>query len=92
MDANQYQQAALVTAIQEFNPIPVEFNPLLLAALGAAGETGEFADRVKKIIFHRENPQEALKEELPTLKMELGDALWYINFAANALGLTLSEV
>lgn len=61
-------------------------NRLANFALGIAGEAGEVADYVKKVIFHghildREN-----------LCKELGDTLWYVAVLANEAGLTLEEV
>lgn len=56
------------------------------AALGLAGEAGEFADLVKKAIYHEAGPP------LDKMLKELGDVLWYAAFAANALGMSLERV
>ncbi len=59
---------------------------LQLASLGLTGEAGEFADLIKKHVYH-EHPldkQEALSE--------LGDVLWYIGLASETLGFTLEDV
>lgn len=55
-------------------------------ALGLAGEAGEYADLVKKAVFHGHelDRDKALKE--------LGDALWYIARAAHQHGSTLADV
>lgn len=82
MTLNEYQNAAQRTARPDW---PVE-KRLTMAALGAAGESGEFADMVKKFIFHAHD----LDREKAML--ELGDQLWYITEAAAALGYTLEEV
>jgi NTP pyrophosphatase (non-canonical NTP hydrolase) len=54
-------------------------------ALGLCGESGEFAEKIKKAIrdgtFDRES---ALKE--------LGDVLWYLSACARDLGSSLDEV
>lgn len=81
MDLNEYQQLALRTA-RDLTPD----DRLLNAALGLAGEAGEFADSVKKIRFHGH----ALDQS--ELIKEVGDLLWYAALAANALGVPLSEV
>lgn len=49
---------------------------LVLGALGLAGEAGEFADMVKKHIFHGHpfDINKAIKE--------VGDVQWYTNYAA----------
>jgi NTP pyrophosphatase (non-canonical NTP hydrolase) len=59
---------------------------LELAALGLTGEAGEFADLLKKHVFH-EHPLD--KEKAIS---ELGDVLWYICLAAETLGHTLEDV
>lgn len=58
----------------------------LTAATGLAGEAGEFADLVKKAIFHESG------FDVAKLAKELGDILWYAAFAATALGVTLQDV
>ena len=59
---------------------------LMVAALGLAGEAGEFANMVKKLIAHGH----AITDE--TLADELGDVLWYVAEAATARGLNLGEI
>jgi NTP pyrophosphatase (non-canonical NTP hydrolase) len=59
---------------------------LIIAALGLAGEAGEFANMVKKLTAHgHEIPLEDLSEEL-------GDVLWYVAEAASACGLELDDI
>lgn len=66
---------------------------LLLAALGAAGEAGEVADLVKKVLFHRKDPGGKLSDELREKALdELGDVLFYVALGAEALGRTLQHV
>jgi NTP pyrophosphatase (non-canonical NTP hydrolase) len=81
MNLDQYQHLALRTARELSSE-----DRLLNAALGLAGEAGEFADSVKKIRFHGH----ALNHD--DLLKELGDLLWYTALAANALGVPLSEI
>lgn len=59
---------------------------LIIAALGLAGESGEFANMVKKLTAHGH------KIDSDTLADELGDVLWYIAEAATACGLSLSDL
>jgi len=59
---------------------------LLQAALGLAGEAGEFVDRVKKHIIHGH----ALDRS--KLREECGDIMWYVADAAKALDALLSDV
>jgi NTP pyrophosphatase (non-canonical NTP hydrolase) len=59
---------------------------LVIAALGLAGEAGEFANLVKKLTAHGHPiPPAALADEL-------GDVLWYLAEAASACGLDLSQI
>ena len=58
----------------------------IIAALGLAGEAGEFANMIKKLTAHGH----AISKE--TLAEELGDVLWYVAEAATACGLTLDEI
>ena len=59
---------------------------LVTAGLGLSGESGEFADHVKKEVFHNKpiNKDVAIKE--------LGDVFWYLAFASRAIGSNLQEV
>ena len=59
---------------------------LIVAALGLAGEAGEFANLVKKMTAHG-HPFDP-----DSLKDELGDVLWYLAEAATATGLNLGEI
>ena len=58
----------------------------IIAALGLAGEAGEFANIIKKKTAHG---HDIGKTELAD---ELGDVLWYLAEAATACGLTLDEI
>jgi NTP pyrophosphatase (non-canonical NTP hydrolase) len=55
-------------------------------ALGVAGEAGEFANKVKKGVYHQHGLTAG------ELGEELGDVLWYVARAAASLGLSLSSV
>ena len=59
---------------------------LNIAALGLAGEAGEFVDLIKKHLFHSHplDRNKAIKE--------LGDVRWYLELAAFAVGVTMEEV
>lgn len=59
---------------------------LINAALGLAGESGEVADILKKCNFQGH----ALDKD--KLIEELGDILWYVALAAQALGTDVSEI
>jgi len=58
-------------------------------ALGLVGEAGEFAERVKKVVYHG---HELTVGEMDKMRAELGDVLWYLDRAAAKLGLGLEAV
>lgn len=59
---------------------------VIIAALGLAGEAGEFANMVKKMTAHgHEIAPEMLADEL-------GDILWYAAEAASAIGFSLGDI
>jgi len=62
---------------------------LLTAALGLSGETGEFNDHVKKLIFHN---KELTEERRDAMIKELGDVMWYVMQACIALDVDLYKV
>jgi len=82
MKFEEYQKRATATAIY-----PAKFS-VLYPALGLAGEAGEVADKVKKIV--RDNKQ--LVDEREELAKELGDVLWYINAMARDIGYSLEVI
>ena len=59
---------------------------LIHAALGVTGESGEFADAVKRVAIYEGVPDRANMVE------ELGDLLWYIAYACEVLGEPLEIV
>lgn len=54
----------------------------MTAGTGLAGESGEFNELVKKIVFHGKPYNE---ENIVLLKKELGDVIWYWTQACLAL-------
>lgn len=61
-------------------------NRLIIAALGLAGEAGEFANMVKKLTAHGHDISPDI------LADELGDVLRYVAEAASACGLNLDNI
>lgn len=78
---NEYQRRAAYTAIYP-NDLGLPYT-----ALGLAGEAGEFANKVKKIIRDGETPIDWL-----ALADELGDVLWYVAMAGEEMGYSLEEI
>ena len=79
MNMNDYQRQAATTAIY---PASVQ---ILYPTLGLAGEAGEVANKVKKIIRDGKLDKEAIGSEI-------GDCLWYIAAICKDLGLKMEDV
>ena len=84
MTLNEYQEGARRTAIYPNS------QRIIYPTLGLTGESGEVADKVKKVI--RDNDQEFTAERRREIALELGDVLWYAASLAHDLGYTLDEV
>lgn len=89
MNFQGYQKAAWSTFKLEHSPIKT-----IYLALGIAGEAGEVADKVKKLIRDVGNGSmpEISEEKREDIKKELGDVLWYIACLAKSLDLSLESV
>ena len=62
-------------------------------ALGLAGEAGEVANKIKKIMRDRKGDVNNLSGEIKDdIASELGDCLWYISALATDLGIGLDGV
>ncbi len=81
---DEYQENAINTRIY-----PQEM-AIPYCALGLTGESGEIAEKVKKII--RDDGGVVSEEKRKDLIKELGDVLWYLTDMADQLGATLQEV
>lgn len=79
VDFDEYQQAALTTAIY-----PNQGGNLVYPALGLAGESGEICEKIGNGLV-TDNDRKALAKEL-------GDVLWYVAITANELGVSMSKV
>lgn len=84
MRLNDYQQAALETAIYPAEQV------IIYPSLGLTGEAGEVADKVKKVL--RDNGGEFTPERRIAIGAELGDVLWYVATLARDLGFTLEDI
>lgn len=83
-DFDTYQAAARSTAIypgQDSNA------GLIYAALGLAGEAGEVANKVKKLL--RDGVTTYSQDDLIS---EAGDTLWYLATLCSELGVSLADV
>ena len=85
MDFRDYQKLSRKTAIY-----PQKGKNFIYPTLGLAGEAGEVAEKIKKVL--RDNQgiiDQPRKEEIAK---ELGDVLWYLAQIATELDLSLEEV
>jgi NTP pyrophosphatase (non-canonical NTP hydrolase) len=83
-DFNSYQRSASKTAIY-----PDEHR-ILYPALGLAGEAGEVANKVKKLV--RDGPDNRPDDWREQIASEIGDVLWYCAALATDLNLTLGMI
>jgi len=82
MDFKTYQKLANGTAI--YNS---KFS-ILYPTLGLAGEAGEVAEKIKKII--RDDKQ--IIDEKEDIAKELGDVLWYVAAIGRDIGYSLEVI
>ena len=83
-DFNSYQRSATKTAVY-----PPE-HKILYPALGLAGEAGEVANKVKKVMRDGvENQPDNWKEQIAS---EIGDVLWYCAALATDLNMQLGMI
>jgi len=82
MQANEYRILAMRTAPEGMTKSEMLTN----AALGLTGESGEFADLIKKYLYQG--------HELDSIHLakELGDILWYIAMAATAIEIDMESI
>lgn len=85
MTFKEYQVNSQKTALY-----PNKGNNFIYPTLGLSGETGEVAEKVKKIIRDKNGIVEEIDRE--EIKKELGDVLWYMSQIASELGLDLDAV
>ena len=85
MHLSDYQRESRATA-----RYPDLGSNLIYPTLGLAGEAGEVAEKVKKLIRDRNGlVDDSFKHDLA---LELGDVLWYVAQLATELGITLEDV
>ncbi|GLV48246.1 hypothetical protein TJA_14020 [Thermus sp. LT1-2-5] len=84
MTFDTYQEEAKKTALYP------EAYRLLYPVLGLAGEAGELANKVKKVL--RDHGGTLTPEAREAILQELGDVLWYVAQVATDLGERLEAV
>lgn len=85
----EYQKAAVATA-----EYPNRGSNLIYPALGLVGESGETADKIKKLWRNKgkTSAAELTTEERDGLIKEIGDVLWYAAALATELGVSLEYI
>ncbi|XLQ19793.1 MAG: nucleoside triphosphate pyrophosphohydrolase family protein [Candidatus Moraniibacteriota bacterium] len=85
MKFSEYQKKTRKHAVY-----PDKDNNFIFPVLGIAGETGEVAEKIKKVI--RDKGGKINDETRAEIAKELGDVLWYIAQLATELNLNLDDV
>lgn len=87
MDEYSIKALSTLTAAHAYGDVSAE---LMAQVLGLVGESGEIAEKFKKIL--RDKAGKLSDEDKAELLKELGDVLWYVNSVAYLLGGTLDNV
>ena len=82
---DEYQEHAKSTAVY-----PNIGKNVIYPTLGLCGETGEFAEKVKKAI--RDDGGEITEERKTQMVKELGDVMWYLATIASELNVSLGDI
>lgn len=85
MSLISYQQNALRTE----KPLETPALRSMHAALGLATEVGEYTTEVKRMVIYEKPLDDARRAHMAE---ELGDIMWYMAIAADALGTTLEAI
>lgn len=81
----EYQKMSRETAVY-----PNHGNNFIYPTLGLAGEAGEVAEKIKKVMRdHNMIVDDAKRTEI---EKELGDVLWYVAQIATELGLSMDSI
>ncbi len=85
MKFSEYQEKSRVTALY-----PDKNNNFIYPTLGLVGESGEIAEKIKKVL--RDDNGELTEDKKTEIGKELGDVLWYIAQLATELDINLDEI
>ncbi len=84
MNFNEYQKEAYKTLIHK------DRDNLAYFALGVAGESGEVADKIKKIF--RDKGGVMSTDDKKDVAKEMGDVLWYLSQLTQYIGMDFAEI
>ncbi len=85
MDFKEYQTKSRETAMY-----PDLGKNFVYPTLGLSGESGEIAEKVKKVL--RDSNGVVSDETRELIKKELGDVLWYVSQLSSEFGFELNDV
>jgi len=81
MDINEYQELTKRTA----GNYKSKKKALTNWGLGVAGEAGDIAGCIKKILFHQNDQSDGVRENI-------GDTMWYLAMICNTMGWKLEDI
>jgi NTP pyrophosphatase (non-canonical NTP hydrolase) len=84
MNFNEYQKKAVVYALPHIK------HNISYMALGLCGESGEVAEKIKKVL--RDNDGVWTNDTYAQLAFEIGDVLWYLSQLSRQIGIPLNEI
>jgi len=89
MQFSEYQKESRVTAAY-----PELNNNFIYPTLGLVGESGELAEKVKKLMRDKQmfTPAEVTDDVKAEILKELGDVMWYTAQLATEFGVSLDDV
>ncbi len=93
MNFNEYQKKAITFDVFEENDlktINVSDSAFMTKLLGLVGESGEVAEKFKKIL--RDKDGILSDDDKKEVTKELGDVLWYLSVIARYLDVSLDDV
>jgi NTP pyrophosphatase (non-canonical NTP hydrolase) len=86
MTFDEYQKKAITTLLKG----PDKLTDVIHAVLGISGEAGEVSERIKKLI--RDKNGDLSKLDIPDIKKEIGDVLWYLAVLSDLLGISFEDL
>lgn len=90
MTLDEYQKQAITTDTFSGKMSTANDPAFVAKLLGLVGESGEVAEKFKKII--RDRGGDVTAEDKEEISKELGDVLWYVSAIAYYLELSLDDV
>ncbi len=90
MTFEEYQKVAKTTDLSGSTSHAITSPHFFNKLLGLVGETGEIAEKFKKI--YRDKNCEFDAESKAEMEKELGDVLWYVSVICSYLGISLDDV